>query len=197
MVDAHFFAPGRETGNQVVPELKQNGRPMICAVGLECRDYPTLMAAVRGLEADVVVAAASPWSKRPDSTEGQAIPDNVLVRRFSQHQLRDLYAASRLVVMPLDNVNFQAGVTAILEAMAMGKAVVCTRTPGQTDVIIEGETGRYVRPQDPQALRAAIDALLQDPQEADRLGRNGRRRVEEEMSLECYVARLSRYVRGA
>lgn len=194
MVDARFFAPGRETGQQVVPELAENGRPMICAVGLECRDYPTLMAAVRGLAADVVVAAASPWSKRPDSTEGQEIPDNVLVRRFSQHQLRDLYAASRFVVMPLDNVNFQAGVTAILEGMAMGKALVCTRTPGQTDVIVEGETGRYVPPQDAAALRAVIESLLDDPQEAERLGRNGRRRVEEEMSLDCYVERLSRYV---
>lgn len=195
MVDGQFFAPGRETGKRVVPELS-DGRPMICAVGLECRDYPTLMEAVRGLEVDVVVAAASPWSKRPDSTEGQEIPDNVLVRRFSQHELRDLYAASRFVVMPLDNVNFQAGVTAILEAMAMGKALVCTRTPGQTDVIVEGETGLYVRPQDAAAMRAAIDGLLQDPAAAERLGRNGRRRVEEAMSLDCYVERLSRYVMG-
>lgn len=195
MVDAHFFAPGQETGRQVVPEL--NGRPMICAVGLECRDYPTLMEAVRGLDADVVVAAASPWSKRADTTQGQEIPDNVLVRRFSQHELRDLYAASRFVVMPLDNVNFQAGVTAILEGMAMGKAMVCSQTAGQTDVIVEGETGRYVPPKDAPALRHTIEELLQQPWEAHRLGQNGRRRIEQEMSLDCYVERLSRYVREA
>jgi glycosyltransferase involved in cell wall biosynthesis len=195
MVDARFFAPGQETGTQVVPELANHGRSMICAVGLECRDYPTLMAAVRGLEVDVVVAAASPWSKRPDSTEGQEIPENVLVRRFSQHQLRDLYAASRFVVMPLDDVNFQAGVTAILEGMAMGKAMVCTCTPGQTDVIVEGETGRYVPPKDVAALREVIESLLDNVEEAERLGRNGRRRVEEEMSLDCYVERLSEHVR--
>jgi glycosyltransferase involved in cell wall biosynthesis len=58
--------------------------------------------------------------------------------------------------MPLYQVDFQAGVTAILEAMAMGKAVICTRTPGQADIILEGETGLYAEPCDPATLRLAI-----------------------------------------
>jgi glycosyltransferase involved in cell wall biosynthesis len=39
------------------------------------------------------------------------------------------------VAVPVDDVDFQAGVTTILEAMAMGKAVIVTHTYGQTDVI--------------------------------------------------------------
>ena len=99
------------------------------------------MEAARGLDVQFVIAAGSPWSKRADSTADQDIPDNVLVRRFTQFELRDLYARSAFMAMPLYNVNFQAGVTALLEAMAMGKAVVCSSTPGQTDVVVEGETG--------------------------------------------------------
>ena len=121
---------------------------MICAAGLERRDYPTLMEAVDGLDVRVVIAAASPWSTKSDSTENRDIPSNVEVRRLSLFELRDLYAASRFVVMPLFDVEFQAGITTILEAMSMGHAVVCTRTEGQTDTIIEGETGLYVRPGD-------------------------------------------------
>ncbi len=104
------------------------------------------------------------------------------------------YAASRFVVMPLDPVDFQAGVTAILEAMAMGKAVVCTRTPGQTDVIVDGENGLYVEPGDPDSLRAAIQWLLDHPREAEQMGSNGRRLVEQEMSLEQYVPRLAKWI---
>jgi glycosyltransferase involved in cell wall biosynthesis len=164
-------------------------------VGLERRDYPTLLKAVEGLPVNVVIAAASPWSKRSDSTQGQAIPDNVEVRKFTQHDLRQLYADSRFLVMPLENVEFQAGITAILEAMAMERAVVCSRTPGQTDAIIDGETGSYVSPGDPAALRAAIEHLLNHPEVAERMGKSGRRIVQQHMSLERYTERLSGLIR--
>jgi glycosyltransferase involved in cell wall biosynthesis len=184
-VDARFFRPDAVS---VEPEK------MICSAGLEFRDYPTLMEAVEGLDVQVVLAAASPWSKRADTTTRRPIPPNVTVRRFSLYELRDLYARSRFVVVPLYPVNFQAGVTTILEAMAMGKAVIVTRTPGQTDVVIEGETGLYVPPGDPQAMRAAIQYLLDHPDEAARLGANGRRLVEERMNLDRYVEGLKKVV---
>jgi glycosyltransferase involved in cell wall biosynthesis len=102
-----------------------------------------------------------------------------------------LYADSRFMVMPLEDVKFQAGVTAILECMAMGKAVVCSRTPGQTDVVVEGENGRYVAPGDAMALRAEIERLLSQPEEAARLGANGRRLVERQMNLDLYAQGLA------
>jgi glycosyltransferase involved in cell wall biosynthesis len=186
MVDSDFFAPDKVEAPAAEPQ--------ICAVGLERRDYPTLLRAVEGLAAKVVIAAASPWSKRSDSTQGQAIPTNVVVRRFTQHELRQLYADSRFLVMPLENVEFQAGVTAILEAMAMERAVLCSRTPGQTDVIIEGETGRYVPPGDPAALRAAMEQMLANTDETRRMGRAGRRLILQSMSLDRYAERLADFV---
>ena len=195
MVDSHFFAPDQVTprDSALSNELLM-GKPMTCSVGLEFRDYPTLMEAVKELDLHVVVAAGSPWSKRKDETEGAEIPENVTVRRFTQYDLRQVYADSNFVVMPLYNVNFQAGVTAILEAMAMSKAVICSQTPGQTDVVIEGETGLYVPPEDPEALRSAIEYLIDHPEEAERMGRGGRKRIEQYMSLDHYVERLDRYV---
>jgi glycosyltransferase involved in cell wall biosynthesis len=190
MVDQDFFAPG-----QVEP--RRGERPQICAVGLERRDYVTLLKAVDGLDVDVVIAAASPWSKRQDGTAGQNIPTNVTVRKFSQYDLRQLYADSRFLVMPLEHVTFQAGVTAMLEAMSMTRAIVCSRVPGQTDVVVESENGRYVPAGDASALRAEIARLLADPQEAARLGANGRRLIEREMNLDRYVERLTAIVDDA
>lgn len=188
MVDSHFFAPQQVTAKP---------RRMICAVGLEFRDYPTLMAAVRGLDVEVVIAAASPWSKRPDSTRAAEIPPNVTVRKFSQYELRQLYTDSQFMVMPLYNVNFQAGITAILEAMAMEKAVICSRTPGQTDVIEEGQNGFYVPPEEPAALRTKIQFLLDNPGIAKTMGQAGRRQVENAMELTRYAAQLNGYVQAA
>lgn len=187
MVDSVFFAPDR-----VAPV--QGRRPMICSAGLEFRDYPTLIEAVRGLDVRVVLAAASPWSKREDSSAGATLPQNVEVRRFTLDELRQLYADAALVVVPLHGVDFQAGITTILEAMAMGKAVICTRTPGQTDTIVEGVTGRYVPPGDPRALRRAIEDLLADPETAERLGAAARIWVEDHADIDVYVERLGRVV---
>jgi glycosyltransferase involved in cell wall biosynthesis len=196
MVDARFFSPEAKTFEvSEISKVSPAATPTLCSVGLERRDYPTLIEAVRGMDVRLIVAAASPWSKRTDTTAGQDIPPNVTVQRFNQHELRQVYANSRFLVMPLFDVDFQAGVTAILEAMAMERAVICSRTRGQTDVIVEGETGLYVPPGDVAALRAAIQRLLNHPEEAARMGRAGRRVVEDRMSLDCYVARLSQYVK--
>ncbi|HEU5077391.1 MAG TPA: glycosyltransferase family 4 protein, partial [Polyangiaceae bacterium] len=197
MVDDSFFAPGTVNASKWPRWLADLRRPVICAVGLERRDYPTLIDAVRGLDVRVVIAAASPWSKQSDTTEGRALPENVTVRKFSQFELRQVYDASAFLVMPLEPVEFQAGVTAILEAMAMGKAVVCTRTDGQTDVLREGETGLYVPPKDPSALRAAIQKLLTDPEQAARMGERGRRVIEDQMNLARYCQRLGDHVARA
>lgn len=190
MVDSAFFAPA-----SVAPQ--PTPRPQICAVGLERRDYPTLLEAVASLDVDVVIAAASPWSKRSDSTAGHSIPANVTVRKFNQYELRQVYADSRFLVMPLENVEFQAGVTAILEALAMEKAVVCSCTEGQTDVIADGVHGCYVPPGDAGALRNAIALLLAQPQAAAKMGRAGRRLIEQEMSLDLYAERLTRFLHEA
>jgi len=190
MVDQEFFAPDR-----VRP--KSSGRPQVCAVGLERRDYETLLRAVETVNADLVIAAASPWSSRSDGIARRSIPSNVTIQKFTQYELRQLYADSCFMIMPLENVKFQAGVTAILECLAMGKPVVCSRIPGQTDVVVEGENGRYVPPKDPSALSTEISRLLSSPEEAVRLGGNGRKLVERQMNLDRYVQRLAGFLSEA
>lgn len=186
MVDTQFFDPG---------SVDAHRRPMICSAGLERRDYPTLMAAVDGLDVDVVIAAASPWSVRDDSTADRELPDNVEVRRLDLFALRTLYAECQFVVMPLDDVEFQAGITTILEAMSMERPVLCTRTPGQTDTIVDDVNGRYVAPGgDPSALRRAIVELLNDPDAIDLLGHAARQWAVEHADVERYSERLARVV---
>jgi glycosyltransferase involved in cell wall biosynthesis len=188
MVDQKFFAPKQVTPNP-------SARPQICAVGLERRDYETLLRAVEDLDVHLVIVAASFWSKRAEVVATRALPSNVTVRSgISWYELRQLYADSCFMVMPLENVKFQAGVTAILECLAMGKAVICSRVPGQTDVVIEGENGRYVPPGDPLALSAEIRGLLSRPEEAVRLGVNGRKLIESQMNLDLYAQRLAGFL---
>jgi len=182
MVDTVFFAPAP-------PE--RSPRRMICSVGLERRDFHTLCAAVEGLDVEVVLAVGSNWSTQPDRITGSPLPSNVSLCTLDFIALRALYAECLFVVMPLDETDFQAGVTTILEAMAMGKAVVCSATSGQTDVLVDGRTGLYVPPRDPVALRAAIERLLADAEYAAELGRAARADAEARFDVVHYAKGLA------
>ncbi len=196
MVDARFFNPNRVMDANPFTNLFED-RALICSTGREFRDYGTLVEAMRGVRAELIITTASLFSKRSDNTSNQDLPVNVHLNRYSYSDLRAMYAASRFVVVPLLEINFQAGVTSILEAMSMGKAVICSRVPGQTDLVVEGETGLYVPPGSPSAMRSAVQYLLDHPAEAERMGRNGRQRVLHEMTLEMYTERLSHFVMAA
>lgn len=183
-VDTAFFHPHGP------PPVTPGGRATICAAGLERRDYATLVAAVRGLDVEVVIAAASPWSRRRDRSDGLTLPSNVCVRRLDLAELRDLYERSAAVVVPLEETDFQAGITTILEAMSMARPVITTRTTGQTDTIVDGVTGRYVPPGDADALRDAIVDVLADPDAAHRMGSAARCWAVEHADIEDYASRL-------
>lgn len=181
--DSRFYRP--------LPETAVNPN-QICAAGLEWRDYPTLIEAVQAMpDLTVKLAAASPWSKHENETAGRTLPPNVEARRYSYLELRELYAQSLFVVVPLKETDFQAGVTTILEAMAMGKAVVATRTTGQTDVITDGENGLSVAPGDAAGWQDAISRLRGDAALRERLGRSGRRWVEDHASLHLWAERVA------
>jgi glycosyltransferase involved in cell wall biosynthesis len=164
---------------------------MICAVGLEMRDYPTLIEAMRGLDQRCHIATRR---IRFRNTPSPSLPPNVTVGWKSFVDLRALYQRSRFVVIPLMPTDTDSGVTAILEAMAMGKAVICSRVRGQVDVIEEGKTGMLVRPQDPSELREAIQYLWERPDIADSMGREGRKLVEERHTLAGFVDHVEQAV---
>lgn len=235
-VDTRFWKPG--PGTSLRPSTVP-ARPLICSTGQECRDFGTLIRAVDGLEADVritagsapMIAGASAQTQRRSARQAASLaaladlPDNLVIGRCKDYaELRQLYASSRFVIVPLQPVDFQAGVTVVLEAMSMGKAVIVSATPGQTDVVRErpqsGDqperelppgfvdppyaelelgglaTGIYVAPGEPDDLRRATQYLLDHPEVADELGRNGRRVAESVFTLEHFAQRFAAAIRG-
>jgi glycosyltransferase involved in cell wall biosynthesis len=77
----------------------------------------------------------------------------------------------------------------VLEAMSRERAVVATRVGGTPELVVDGETGLLVPPRDPEALAAAIGALLADPERRRAMGEAGRRRAEG-FSVERMVGRV-------
>jgi glycosyltransferase involved in cell wall biosynthesis len=74
---------------------------------------------------------------------------------------------------------------------AMRAARPCIAAAGAAEEIVrDGVTGRVVVPRDASALTNALIELLNDPQRCDALGREGRRRLEQEYSITRYGERL-------
>lgn len=208
-VDGNFW--------QSLPDSTVQSPPLICSAGLEFRDYATLIEAVRTENVHLVIAAASHWSRRVNRAADVPLPSHIQVTKLDYVQLRDVYTRACFVVVPLDDVDFQAGITTILEAMAMGKAVIVSRTRGQIDTVIgdtpvprgtpalagyrhfypplqptaDAQTGIYVTPGSVSELRDAIQRLLVDPVLAQRLGRNGRQLFEQRFTLDLFVDRVA------
>lgn len=85
-----------------------------------------------------------------------------------------LVSGARVVVAPYRTAN-QSGVIALAQTLA--RPVVATDVGDLGQVVIDGETGLLVPPDDPAALAEALLALLNDPAAAERLGAAARERL--------------------
>jgi glycosyltransferase involved in cell wall biosynthesis len=207
--------PAEKLHNCLQPVDERFWRPLgeptldyILSVGSEARDYRTLVRAIEGLDITAVIVVGSAVlrpSGNADTLFGPMVRDTAhasssarieLRQQITPQELRRLYAQARFVVVALHDVEFDAGVTVITEAMAMGKPVVVTRTRGQADIVRDGENGLYVPPGDAHALRAAIVRLLDNPDESERMGQAGRALVESRHTLDGWVTSVADVVAG-
>jgi glycosyltransferase involved in cell wall biosynthesis len=88
----------------------------------------------------------------------------------------------------------------VMEYMALGKPVVVTDGGGTSELIRDDEEGFLVPPSDPKLVAEKIEILLDDPAKAKAMGVAGRRRLEENFSIERLVEnylRMYKEVLGA
>jgi glycosyltransferase involved in cell wall biosynthesis len=75
----------------------------------------------------------------------------------------------------------------LLEAMAAGKAIVCTSVGGIPGILESEVNGLLIPPEDEAGLAAALRKLIQDRSLAIRLGKQARRDAEQKYSIEKMV----------
>ncbi|HZF07357.1 MAG TPA: glycosyltransferase family 4 protein [Thermoanaerobaculia bacterium] len=114
--------------------------------------------------------------------------------RADAARVRELLAGALALVVPS---TYEGMPLVVLEAMAAGLPVVASRVSGIPEVVVDGETGWLVPPEDPAALAAALEEVLADPAEAARRGEAGRRRVAERFTPAAAAAIWEREVREA
>jgi glycosyltransferase involved in cell wall biosynthesis len=179
-VDADFWRPG-ETPD---PDAR-----LVASAGNDRhRDFGTL---IRGVLADhrsrltVATSAALPKAERLSAGPR------------SHGELRRLYQAANVVAVSTIYNDHCSGITTILEAMACGRPVVATSTPGADAYIEHGVTGFLVPPGDVHALTRATGLLLDDPERANAMGAAAAKLVCTQFTTGHMAAHLARLVHQA
>jgi mannosyltransferase len=96
----------------------------------------------------------------------------------------------RLTIYAFTSRNEGFGLT-LIEAMAVGAALVASRAGAAELVVEDGETGVLTPPGDVDALVAALEPLMRDPASAADMGRRARARVLEKFSLDAEANRIA------
>lgn len=142
------------------PEISPLDEGFVLCAGRTLRDYTTLILAARHIAAPVHVICGAHDLDRLTLP----LPPNVEVlsevpREIYLDQLR----RCRVVALPLLPTERSTGQVVMLEAMAFGKPVVATASPGTLDTIRHGENGFLVEEEDAAALTHQVNVLLRDP----------------------------------
>jgi glycosyltransferase involved in cell wall biosynthesis len=128
-----------------------------------------------------------------------SLPMNVAIETdIPLDEVRNRIAAARVVALPVRDNSYSGATTMLLQAMAMAKPVVVSRT----EAIAEGydlEDGincRLVEPGDGAAFEQALVELVADAGAAANLGTRARETVEHSFSWERYTNALWEILSG-
>jgi glycosyltransferase involved in cell wall biosynthesis len=180
VIDLNFFSP-IESPHHKYP-------PLVISAGLVDRDYATLAEAVEDIAVLVDVCAMSSMpSGLASPTYPRRLPANMTIGRQSLKELRDMYRAACLTVVPLIADNHGSGLTVVWEAMACGCPVVATATAG--DLADYAAKGLIigVAPENPEEMQETIEAALADPARLSAMADQARAFVTEHLNDHHYV----------
>jgi glycosyltransferase involved in cell wall biosynthesis len=135
------------------------------------------LAVVRASHPDVELVVLGEGPER-GALEALARDLRVPVRLLGR--VPDVAAWLRRATLLVHPARWEGFGLAVLEAMVAGLPVVASRVSSLPELVVDGETGVLVEPDDPGALAAGIERVLAAPV---RLGEAGKRRAGEEFSV--------------
>lgn len=160
------------TDRRLLDMPPQPAQDFIIAAGRSYRDYETLARAVAGTGIRTLIVCG-----RRGPGISSLPPEVEVISELPFATLMDKIACARIVILPLTQQRISTGQTVLLQAMALGRPVITTRTAGTEDYIRDGEDGVLVAPRVPEELRDAIRRVWHDAELQRALGERARAAV--------------------
>ena len=89
---------------------------------------------------------------------------------------------------------FEGMPNVIMEAMALGKAVIAADVNGVNELMEEGKTGRIIPPKDSEILAETINELIDNTELLKEFGKNGLERVTKHFTIPIMISNLESYL---
>lgn len=154
-------------------------------------EYARAAASLRKTHPNARIILVGGLDQNPAAVPRQVVEgwvsDNVLDAWPGHVPVRPWLEQASVFVLP----SYREGVPrSTQEAMAMGRPVITTNSPGCRDTVIEGVNGFLVPPGDPVALADAMRRFLDHPEDIISMGRESRRLAEERFDVQVQNAKL-------
>ena len=128
------------------------------------------------------------FGRPSDELESIGIPFVALGHLDSDEKIKAAYSAADIFLLPSLEDNLP---NTILESMSCGTPVVAFDVGGLPDMVANGVTGQLVPLSDTRKMGEAIIDLIQKPDLRRSMGKEGRKRAEQEYSLNVQAGRYS------
>ena len=168
------------------PPPPKDRLPRVVSAGRSGRDYPTLVAAVAAMPCRLTIICNERAALGGVAASEQV---EVLTSTFGADYLMQILQAD-IVVVPLQVEDISAGQMVLIQAMALARPLVVTRTPTVGDYLHHGETALLVPRGDSSALAAAIQRLLDNPAAAAAMGQRAQTRYAAQFSTDAHLRAL-------
>ena len=154
------------------------------STGKELRDFRTLIEAFNNTGQPLTLFAQKQQENLFDGIERKENIDLRFGERLMPYEISLLVAQSQCVCICCKPSNYTVGLTTVVEAMALGLPILCTRNP-QMPMDLEAEgCGIYLEPGDRDGWEHAIRYIADHPEEAKEMGRKGRLLAEKYYNVE-------------
>ena len=183
-IDLDFFGPEplpeRTSFLMIARLLKDKG----------IREFAEAARRLKAEHPDVSIALVGRLDPSPDSltrSELEELTRHGIDFKGELDDVRPVICDCSVYVLP----SYREGTPrSVLEAMAMGRAIITTDAPGCRETVHDGENGLLVPPRDAAALHSAMLRFVRDPGLAGRMGPVSRRIAEEKFDVHSVNAKL-------
>jgi glycosyltransferase involved in cell wall biosynthesis len=172
------------------------GRKGVISAGREGRDFRTFGRAASRTSSPVTIVChthhvVAEFTGFKSNVTVLANPSEV---EFTHSELIEMYSTSRAIAIPMVETPILCGLSSLLDALGMGRAVIMTRNP-LIDIDIEAEgMGFVVAPGDTEGWQRAIQFIEDNPDEAQAMGYRARRFAEERCNSRLFAESLLKII---
>jgi glycosyltransferase involved in cell wall biosynthesis len=157
------------------------------------REFASAAKRLKAVRPDVPIALVGYLDPSPNSLSQAELDELIGCGIDFKGRLDDVRPAIRdasVYVLP----SYREGTPrSVLEAMAMGRAIITTDAPGCRETVRHGETGLLVPPRDTDALYSAMLRFVDEPALCHGMGFASRRLAEERFDVHAVNAELLSY----